>query len=325
MLFRSNHIFVLHCIIDFYLQKKKRLYSAFIDYSKAFDLINRSTLWIKLLGIGVKGKIINVIYNLYDSAKSCVRKCNNLSDFFHCNVGVRQGENLSPLLFAIYLNDFESFIAQEYEGLTFLSSEASRLLGDDVFEMYLRLYILLYADDTIVLAESPNQLQAALNSVQRYCEKNSLKLNLTKTKVIVFSRGKIRNIPKFWYGEEQVEVVDDYIYLGVKINYNGSFTKAIEKQIDQARKAMFSLITKARRLQLPVDLQIELFDKTVVPILLYGCEVWGCSNISEIEVFYRKFLKIVLKVGKSTPNCMVYGETGKFPLQLTIFTRIVNF
>ena len=320
-----NHIFVLHCIIDFYLQKKKRLYCAFIDYSKAFDLINRSTLWIKLLGIGVKGKIINVIYNLYDSAKSCVRKCNNLSDFFHCNVGVRQGENLSPLLFAIYLNDFESFVAQEYEGLTFLSSEASRLLGDDVFEMYLRLYILLYADDTIVLAESPNQLQAALNSVQRYCEKNSLKLNLTKTKVIVFSRGKIRNIPKFWYGEEQVEVVDDYIYLGVKINYNGSFTKAIEKQIDQARKAMFSLITKARRLQLPVDLQIELFDKTVVPILLYGCEVWGCSNISEIEVFYRKFLKIVLKVGKSTPNCMVYGETGKFPLQLTIFTRIVNF
>ena len=141
----------------------------------------------------------------------------------------------------------------------------------------------------------------------------------------MFSRGKIRKIPNFYYGEEQVEVVDDYVYLGVKFNYNGNFTKAIEKQIDQARKAMFSMITKARRLQLPVDTQIEIFDRTVLPILLYGSEVWGCSNISEIEVFYRKFLKIILRVGKSTPNCMVYGETGKLPLQLHIFKRMVAF
>ena len=63
----------------------------------------------------------------------------------------------------------------------------------------------------------------------------------------------------------------------------------------------------------------------VLPILLYGSEVWGCSNISDIEVFYRKFLKIILKVGKSTPNCMVYGESGKLPLQLVIEKRLIFF
>ena len=320
-----SHIFVLHCIIDFYLQRKKRLYCAFIDYSKAFDLIDRSTLWVKLLSIGVRGNIINVIYDLYGKAKSCVKKCNDLSQFFNCNVGVRQGENLSPLLFAIYLNDFEGYVSQEYEGLAFVGREINRVLGDDVLEMYIRLYILLYADDTIVLAESPQQLQQALNAVKDYCEKNFLKINLTKTKVTVFSRGKIRNIPEFYYGNEQVEVVDDYVYLGVKFNYNGSFTKAIDKQIDQARKAMFSMITKARRLLLPLDIQIDIFDKMVLPILLYGSEVWGCSNISDIEVFYRKFLKIILKVGKSTPNCMVYGESGKLPLQLVIEKRLIFF
>ena len=320
-----NHIFVLHCLIDFYLQKKKRLYCAFIDYSKAFDLIDRSTLWVKLLKLGIKGNVINVIYNLYANAKSCVRKGQDLSEFFSCNVGVRQGENLSPLLFAIYLNDFESYVAQEYDGLTFLNMETSRILGDNILEMFLRLYILLYADDTIILAESPKQLQLALNSVREYCDKNYLKLNLSKTKIIVFSRGKIRNIPEFFYGEEHIEVVDDYVYLGVKFNYNGCFTKAIEKQIDQARKAMFSMITKARRLQLPIDIQIDLFHKTVLPVLLYGCEVWGCANISDIELFYRKFLKIILGVGRSTPNCIVYGETGTLPLQLTIFKRIISF
>ena len=245
--------------------------------------------------------------------------------FFNCNVGVRQGDNLSPLLFALYINDFESYIKNEYDGLPFVNVELNRLLGDENIDLYLRLYTLLYADDTIILAESPAQLQCALDSVKNYCSANSLKINLTKTKVIIFARGKVRNLPEFFYGDEKVEIVDDYIYLGVTFNYNGSFAKAIEKQISQARKAMFSMLTKARRLQLPVDLQIELFEKTVVPVLLYGCEVWGCANISDIEIFYRSFLKIVLKLGRSTPNCMIYGETGTVQLEYTIVKRMIMF
>ena len=318
-------IFILHTLIGLYLHNRKRLYCCFIDYSKAFDLIDRVTLWRKLIDAGVQGNLLRVIYNLYVNAKSCVKKGQNISDYFQCNVGVRQGDNLSPLLFAMYINDFESYIKKEYDGLPFINSEIDRLLGDDMVHLYLQLYTLLYADDTIILAESPSQLQSALNSVKEYCEKNFLKINLTKTKIIVFSRGKIRIIPEFFYGNEKIEVVDDYIYLGVTINYNGSFTKAINKQITQARKAMFSLVTKARRLQLPVDLQLELFDFTVLPVLLYGCEVWGCANISDVEIFYRFFLKYVLRLGKSTPNCMIYGETGTLPLQYKIEKRILSF
>ena len=223
-----------------------------------------------------------------------------------------------------YYKTYEN-IKKEYNGLPFINAEINRVLGDDMLHLFLQLYTLLYADDTIVLAESPSQLQCALNSVKDYCEANFLKINLTKTKIIIFSRGKIRNFPEFFYGNEKVEIVDDYIYLGVTINYNGSFTKAINKQITQARKAMFSLLTKARRLQLPIDLQLELFDKTVLPVLLYGCEVWGCANISDIEVFYRYFLKIILRLGKSTPNCMVYGETGTKPLQYKVDKQMLSF
>ena len=262
------------------MHNRKKLYCCFIDYSKAFDLIDRITLWKKLIDVGIEGNVLRVIYNLYVNAKSCVKKGQNLSDFFHCNVGVRQGDNLSPLLFAMYINDLESYLKNHYDGLPFINVEIDRLLGDDMIHLYLQLYILLYADDTIVLAESPSQLQCAIDSVRNYCAANFLKVNLTKTKIIVFSRGKIRNIPELFYGNEKIEVVDDYVYLGVTINYNGSFTKAINKQVTQARKAMFSLVTKSRRLQLPVDLQLELFDKTVLPVLLYGCEVWYFTDFS---------------------------------------------
>ena len=55
----------------------------------------------------MNGKLFRVIYNMYDAAKSCIKVGNNLSEVFHCNIGVRQGENLSPILFAMLINEFK--------------------------------------------------------------------------------------------------------------------------------------------------------------------------------------------------------------------------
>ena len=59
-----DHIFTLHAIIDIYLHKKERLYCVFVDYKKAFDLVDRSRLWMKLISHGINGRIVNAIYNL---------------------------------------------------------------------------------------------------------------------------------------------------------------------------------------------------------------------------------------------------------------------
>ena len=320
-----DHIFVLHSLIGLYSSRNKRLFCAFIDYQKAFDLVDRTSLWCKLYSYGINGQVMKVIRNLYEQAKSCVKKGSDLSDFFSCNIGVRQGENLSPLLFAIYLNDFELYISGHYDGLSLFSSEVNKWLSDDDVELFLKLFVLLYADDTIVLAESPEDLNKALKAVHEYCSLWKLTVNTSKTKIVIFSKGKIRKYPKFKFGDEYLDVVDDYVYLGTTINYNGKFNKAINKQVNQAKRAMFALITKSRRLCLPVDIQCDLFEKTVVPILLYGSEVWGFCDLQQIEIFYRKFLKNVLRLNKSTPNCMIYGEVGKLPLKITVYSRMINY
>ena len=175
------------------------------------------------------------------------------------------------------------------------------------------------------MAENELELQTAFDTVHKYCVVYKLFVNTSKTKIIVFSRGKVRRFPTFHYGDSIIEVVNDYIYLGVTMNYNNSFLKAIRKQLDQARKAQFSLLIKARKLMLPVDIQCTLFESLVFPVLLYGCEVWGCHNTDMLEVFYRKFLKKLLNLRPSTPNCMVYGEVGKFPLQVTIDKHVINY
>ena len=295
-----DHAFVLNELINLYLHRKTKLYCCFIDYAKAFDKINRSALWGKVIKNGINGKLLRVIYNMYESAKSCVKQHTMISGLFSCNMGVRQGENLSPLLFALFLNDFEKSLSEKYNGLPTLR-QLSGILGDDDMEFLINMYTLLYADDTLVLAESPEQLQLALNEVGNYCEHWGLSINQTKTKVVIFSRGKVKP-RKFNIGNLVIDSTTHYEYLGVVFNFNGKFTKAIDERITPARKAMFALNEKAVNLLLPPDIHIDLFEKMVAPIFLYGCEVWGYGNVEPLEVFFRKFIKRVLGIDRSTPN-----------------------
>ena len=317
-----DHIFTLKMLVDFYVHK---LYCSFIDYRKAFDSVNRLAMWKKLLQNNIDGKVFKVIYSLYEKAKSCVRSCQGLSSFFvSCN-GVRQGENLSPILFSIFLNDLVQHMSGSFDGLECLSNSIRDRLSDDTIYVYLKLYLLLYADDTVVFAESAADLQLALNSMHDYCNIWKLEVNIAKTKVVVFSKGKIRNIPAFTYGGLDLDVVDDFSYLGVKFNYNGKFNKTKKYLCDQARKAMFSVFKKARKLCLSLDLQLHLFDSMISPILLYGSEVWGCENVDIINQFQLKYCKMLLKLKKSTPNIMIYGELGRMPMDCIIKSRVLNY
>ena len=138
--------------------------------------------------------------------------------------------------------------------------------------------------------------------------------------VSLISRGKVRKHIKFAFDGTELEVVDQYTYRGVTFNYNNTFYKSIERQISHAKKAMFSLITKSRRLQVQIYISLDLFEKLVLPILIYGSDVWGHSNLKPIYIFYWNFIRRRLKLGESTSNCMLYGETGKTSIQPIILT-----
>lgn len=88
---------------------KTKLFCAFIDFEKAFDSVWRVGPWNKILLNNINGKCFNIITNMYKGIISCVTTKGLTSDMIPCTVGVRQGENLSPFLFALYLNDLEGF------------------------------------------------------------------------------------------------------------------------------------------------------------------------------------------------------------------------
>ena len=92
-----------------------------------------------------------------------------LSDIFPCETGVRQGDNLSPLLFAIYVHDLEHFLQDKYNGLNLLSEIQNQNNLPNKMQSYIKLFVLMYADDKILLEESEEDLQDALSTMFNYC------------------------------------------------------------------------------------------------------------------------------------------------------------
>ncbi|XP_071123898.1 uncharacterized protein [Mytilus edulis] len=128
-------------------------------------------------------------------------------------------------------------------------------------------------------AESAEELQASLNAMYLYCQTWKIQVNISKTKVVIFSRSRLNtDNMNFKYSGESLNIVTNFQYLGIIFSCKGNFNDAKAHLVQQARKAMFIVLRKARKLNLPIDMQLELFDTMVVPILLYGAEVWGFEN-----------------------------------------------
>lgn len=314
----TDHIFVLNSLIEILKASKQKLFCAFVDFSQAFDSIWRVGLWRKLLFNAVEGKFFRIIHSMYENIKSCVKLDNQSSPFFASECGVRQGENLSPLLFSLYLNDLESFLLSG--GVDSLDLE----IITQELRVYLKLLLLLYADDTVIFSNDQENFQKCLDNFYEYCIIWKLNINFDKTKIVIFN-SKSKNNFTFKIGTSDIQVVDSYKYLGVILSKSGSFLNARKHIAEQARKAMHLLFMRANNLELPLDLQVKLFDNTVLPILTYGSEVWGYETIDLIERIHTEFLRRITRSRKSTPKYILYAELGRYPIEITIKQRMINY
>ena len=108
---------------------------------------------------------------MYKDIKSVVKNGDLQSNCFPCETGVRQGEQLCPCLFALYLSDLEEYLSENsIKHLEFLNENCIQY-------MYFKLFLLLYADDTVIFAESAEDFQAALNIFEEYCSEWKLSIN----------------------------------------------------------------------------------------------------------------------------------------------------
>ena len=235
---------------------QKSIYFCFISYAKAFDCVHHNKLWKILQEMGIPDHLINLLRNLYTGWEATVRTGHGTPDWFQIWKGVRQGCILLPCLFDLYA---------EYIMRNARLNEAQagiNIAGRNINN-------LRYADDTILMAESEEELKSLLMKVKEESEKVGLKLNIQKTKIMASSP-----ITSWQIDGETMETVAAFIFLGSKITADGDCSHEIKRCLLLGRKAMTKLdsILKSRGIALLT--KVCLVKALIFPVVMYGCESW---------------------------------------------------
>ena len=311
--FRSNrscedHIFVLNSLI----RNKANVFTAFIDLRKAFDFIDRDMLLYKLLLNKVDGKLYNSIKSIYSSSTSCIRINNKLTDWFDCKNGVKQGDNLSPTLFSVFVNDLVCEINAMDLGVN-LDGEKNSLL--------------LYADDIAIVAETELNLQAMLDKLHDWCKKWRVLINTDKSKCVHFRRTKQRRSNfEFKIGSNRLETVDRYKYLGVLFHEKLDFTHHADALAKGTGRALGAIIAKIHHLK---EFGFKSFDKLynscVTPILDYSASTWGFKQYTPIDCVQNRAMRYFLGVHRFAPTLAMTGDTGWIPSMYRRWTSMLRY
>ncbi|XP_023212335.1 uncharacterized protein LOC111615169 [Centruroides sculpturatus] len=276
-----SNILILHSIICRQLSKKRqRLLAVFIDYEKAFDSVVLKILLSKLKMLGISDKFIDIIQCLFSGLKARVSTSAGFTDAFSLEKGLPQGDSLSPILFICYVND----MVHVFDDL----SKDSISLGN--YEVHL----LQFADDTVVLSTTPIYLQRKLDRLYNYSSNLGLRINLSKSKIIIFRQGgRLRKADKFFLNGRGVSIVNEVIYLGICLSATGSFQNYISYVKGKAFSKINVIIDILRKVK---NSHMALCKKLAASLFTsswsYGLPFWGpfCfEDIDSIELmFFRR-------------------------------------
>ena len=253
--------------------------------------------------------MVKMLRSIYSEVKYCVKCDSKLTNYFDCMNGVRQGCAISPILFCFFLNDLNDFVTIDSHGIDL---------------SICKLFLLLFADDLVMFADSKVELQRLINNLAKYCKTFKLKINMSKTNIIVFRNGGyLRSYEKWYFEGIPIKVVTYYKYLGLVLSSRLSWNACPKTLAEQASKALFAVKSNLAQFgMLSVDMLFKIFDTKILPILTYGAEIWSSHRGSDVEKVHHDFCKYVLKVSKLTPNVLVRGELGRYTID-TIRTEIL--
>ena len=299
-----DHIFVMCTVLRNRKLLGKETFLCFIDFKKAFDSVDRNLLLFKLSKIGVHGHMYSAISSLYSNPKARVILNDYKTDYFDCPIGVKQGDCLSPTLFAIFINDLADEIKESGLGVSI------NIDNNENIDEYSLINILLYADDIVLFASNEVELQSMLSIVETWCEKWRLEVNISKTNIL-HVRGKRKNQSKFMFlfNRNPVAYCNFYKYLGCTINEYLDFTFTSTVQAESAGRALSSIISKMIKNQgFPFNVYSILYEACVCSISEYGSEIFGFVKYDSTFKLHLRAARAFLGLPKNVTSVGLISE-----------------
>ena len=249
--FRANHScetalheVITNCLNN--LDKKLINLLLFIDFKKAFDMVDSSLLIIKLLNYGFSNDAIELIKSYFIDRHQLIKLDNSYSNLSKLLLGVPQGSVLGPLLFLIFINDLPWYLNQ--------------------------IETTLFADDTTLLFCEDNfdriisQYKNGLKKLNEWCNHNRLYINWSKTYIMVITNKRI-TVPNYVeFDSVKVEIIDKFKLLGVLIDNKLHFNDYVNQQCISINKKLFAI---KRLFYLPFEVKMQFFKTFILPYFDY--------------------------------------------------------
>ena len=225
--------------------------------------------------------MVTLLRQIYEKAQSAVRIGNEYREWFHTDVGTRQGDPLSPLLFIAYLDRVMDQVRQNTIGIQI----GGMLINN-----------LKFADDIDLIDEDFSSLQRQIELTKENAEQVGLLLNTNKTKVMVFGERKPGN--SIQVAGETIENVEKFEYLGSLLTWHNNCSDEIKRRIGKATGAMASLKHIWGNKKLSLDNKLKVLTTCVFSVLLYASETWTLKQTDRKKLLtfemkcYRRILRI---------------------------------
>ena len=239
--------------------------ACFLDISKCFDSICHDYLLCKLQHYGIRQDIGWFKSYLTDRTQQVIHM-GNLSKPLPVNSGVPQGSVLGPFLFILFANDLSNFVQG---GL-----------------------VNCYADDTVIYTSAPTaneaktKLEKCLTGVEYWYTENKLKVNVDKSMIMLFGTHKRllsnnNSDAPVKFGSQDLKSTHEYKYLGLLMDPLLSWNNQCEAVV---KKSVFKLHLMRRLAKfLHRDTLIQIYKTYLMPIIEYGCTVWGYTSLENIK------------------------------------------
>ena len=248
--------------------------------------------------------------------------------FVKIMMGVRQGDPLSPTLFGLFIEVMEDYISKAL---------GPAWQGQVPGVMELAVWMLLYADDMVLIAKTPAALQKQLDALAQFCTGWDMEVNLVKTKVVTF-RPTRRGQPvqhQWTFDGQQIEQVDSYKYLGVVFHALQGIMQAPMHLAQSGHKALFAMqgMCYSQGITDP-SIRIHMWQQLVLPVVSYGSEIWGPQfpYFNDHSAYFRNnpgekvhmhFLRWYLGARATTHKQIILQAAGRLPLMQHWLQRAV--
>ena len=324
--FRKEHgtldaVFTLQHLMHKARYTNQRLYVIFVDFTKAFDRVRRECIIDRCKGLGIHGEFLNMLMLLYDSVQQQVCIGGVAGEVFDTFMGTKQGSELSPLLFGVFMDMLHELIAMRVEGA---GPVVGKLSAPDVD----------YADDVALIAalDDHQQAQCILDCLSLFCYIFGVDVNLRpdKTCAVAFRRPGTP-VPRravLRFNGTVLPFQPQYKHLGLVLHATKGIHVATDALAASGDRAMRGLQARCRVLHITqLAFKCRLFDTLVEPILSYGSHVWGpyivskrklwqqpCTVMTTADKLHITYLRHLSGVGKHASVDVILMDFERLPV-----------